>query len=141
MKYFVPVTILGAVLFTASLHPIGAQSLRKSATTSKSLPENAGPLTGGSVTDPAALEMLDDPKAEGRATILRRLGDRYPAAPDRQPAPITAPLPAAIQNKLITLARGERDSTVRAELARLAGRLPAVNALPILRELFARMED
>ena len=82
----------------------------------------------GGFTDPIASEMLRDPSPAIRKWSVRLLGDKGQVAP-------------ALGKELAGLARSEPDSTVRAQLACSAKRLPGVQGLPIVRELIRRDED
>ena len=84
-------------------------------------------LSGG-LTDEAALELLDHDDQHVRLWTVRVLGDRKS-------------IPAGLQKKLVELARKEAYVEVRSQLACTAKRLPAADALPIVRELVAHSED
>lgn len=75
-----------------------------------------------------ALQQLNHPNADVRAWTIRLLGDQHKVLP-------------AHQQKLVALARNEREVHVRVQLAASCRRLPAADAIPILRELMLRAED
>ena len=75
-----------------------------------------------------ALDLLDHPDAPVRWWALRLLNDTEPAAPQ-------------IHERLVKLARTERDAQVRSELANTAARLQTRAALAVLHELIRRQED
>ncbi|MHC4993996.1 MAG: PVC-type heme-binding CxxCH protein [Planctomycetota bacterium] len=84
-------------------------------------------LSGG-FTDVVALEALDSDDEHVRRWAVRLLGDRREASP-------------ALAYKMAELARTESRAQVRSQLASTAKRLPAADALPIVRNLLARSED
>ncbi|MEQ1862748.1 MAG: c-type cytochrome [Chthoniobacteraceae bacterium] len=95
----------------------------------------------GGFNDAVALETLEHQDEFIRYWTVRLLGDRYPTARFSSSTVKPKPLPAAIEKKLIELARKEAEAQVRVQLASSAKRLPGENALPILREAFYRAED
>jgi glucose/arabinose dehydrogenase len=84
-------------------------------------------LSGG-WEDGFALRQLSHPDEYVRCWTVRLLGDAKAVAP-------------AIQARLVELARRETSVEVRSQLASSCKRLPARDALPILRELLLRSED
>ena len=82
----------------------------------------------GELDEAALRSALRHPDAHVRRWAVRLLGDGNN---------VTAPTAAA----LATLARGETEVEVRSQLASSAKRLPAGQALPIIRELLLREED
>src|SRR5262249_31008852 len=84
-------------------------------------------LSGG-LDDAMALQTLDHADPYVRLWTVRLLGDK------RQVWPAAA-------RKLARMARGEAHVEVRSQLACSARRLPARDALPIVRELLAHNED
>jgi hypothetical protein len=134
MKDFALVTLLGVALLATSLDPKAAWASEKTAASRKLHPENSRKQSDSSV-----LEELEHPDAGVRVRSLRLLAERYSSAADGDLS--FEPLTPAVAGKLTGLARLDGESSVRAELARLARRLPAANALPVLRELFGRAED
>ncbi len=95
----------------------------------------------GGFTDEVALETLEHQDEFIRCWTVRLLGDRYPVARYSTSTAKPKPLPAAIEKKLVALARQEAEAQVRVQLASSAKRLPGGNALPILREAMYRAED
>ncbi len=95
----------------------------------------------GGFTDEVALQTLEHKDEFIRYWTIRLLGDRYPVARFSSSTAKPKPLPAAIEKKLIELARKEAEAQVRVQLASSAKRLPGENALPILREAMYRAED
>lgn len=95
----------------------------------------------GGFTDDVALETLEHKDEFVRYWTVRLLGDRYPPARYSSSTAKPKPLPAAIEKKLIALARQEAEAQVRVQLASSAKRLPGENALPILREAMYRSDD
>jgi len=95
----------------------------------------------GGFTEEVALATLEHADEHLRTWTVRLLGDRYPPARYGSAARTPAPLNAALQARLETLARTEPAVQTRAQLASAAKRLPGTNALPILRELLFRAED
>lgn len=75
-----------------------------------------------------ALQQLNHPNPDVRAWTIRLLGDQHKVLP-------------AHQQKLLALARNEKEVHVRVQLAATCRRLPAADAIPILRELLLREED
>src|SRR5439155_10496434 len=84
-------------------------------------------LSGG-WEDGFALRQLSHPDEYVRCWTVRLLGDAKTVAP-------------AIQARLVELARMETSVEVRSQLASSCKRLPAQDALPILRELLLHSED
>jgi glucose/arabinose dehydrogenase/mono/diheme cytochrome c family protein len=84
-------------------------------------------LSGG-WDDSFALRQLSHPGEDVRCWTVRLLGDSKTVAP-------------AIQARLVELARSETNAEVRSQLASSCKRLPARDALPILRELLLHSED
>ena len=82
----------------------------------------------GGFTEEFALGTLNHPNPFVRYWTVRLIGDGKKVSP-------------ALEEKLIALARTEADSQVRSQLASSCRRLPAADALPILRELLLRTED
>jgi putative heme-binding domain-containing protein len=95
----------------------------------------------GGFTDEVALQTLEHKDEFVRSWTVRLLGDRYPPARYSSSTRQPKALPAALEKKLVELARQEADAQVRAQLASSAKRLPGENALPILREALYRSED
>ncbi len=95
----------------------------------------------GGLTDDVALQTIEHKDEFIRYWTVRLLGDRYPAARYSSSTRQPKPLPAAIQQKLVELARKEAEAQVRVQVASTAKRLPGVNALPILHESLFRAED
>jgi putative heme-binding domain-containing protein len=86
-------------------------------------------LSGG-FQDDVALELLDHPDPQVRLWAIRLIGDRT-----------TQDLWGELSGKLTQMARTEPDIEVRSQLACTAKRLPAGNALSIVRNLLLRDED
>ena len=84
-------------------------------------------LSGG-LDDETALKNLDHCDPFVRMWDVRLLGDERKVS-------------AAVAQKLVALAAGETNVEVRAQLACTAKRLPASDALPIVKRLLARDED
>ncbi|PYV43704.1 MAG: dehydrogenase [Acidobacteria bacterium] len=84
-------------------------------------------LSGG-WDDTFALRQLSHPDEFVRAWTVRLLGDAKMVTP-------------SVQTRLIELARAETQVEVRSQLASSCKRLPARNALPVLRELLLHSED
>ena len=84
-------------------------------------------LSGG-LDDETAVKTLDHPDPFVRLWTVRLLGDERKVSP-------------AIAKKLAALSTGEPNVEVRAQLACTAKRLPAADALPIVKQLLARSED
>lgn len=84
-------------------------------------------LSGG-WGDAFALRQLSHPDEHVRCWTVRLLGDGNQVTPP-------------VQARLVELARTEAQAEVRSQLASSCKRLPAQNALPILRELLLRRED
>ena len=84
-------------------------------------------LSGG-WDDAFALQQLTHPDEYVRCWTVRLLGDSKKVTP-------------AIQARLVELARTETSVEVRSQLASSCKRLPARDALPIIRELMFRGED
>jgi putative membrane-bound dehydrogenase-like protein len=84
-------------------------------------------LSGG-WEDNFALRQLNHPDEYVRCWTVRLLGDAKTVTP-------------TIQAKLLELARNETSVEVRSQLASSCKRLPANDALPIIRELLLRSED
>jgi len=84
-------------------------------------------LSGG-WDDSFALRQLSHPDEYVRCWTVRLLGDAKTVTP-------------AIQARLVELARNEPSAEVRSQLASSCKRLPAADALPIIRELLLRNED
>ena len=84
-------------------------------------------LSGG-WDDTFALRQLSHPDEFVRAWTVRLLGDAKTVTP-------------SVQTRLIELARAETQVEVRSQLASSCKRLPARNALPVLRELLLHSED
>jgi putative membrane-bound dehydrogenase-like protein len=82
----------------------------------------------GGLDDGLAESSLGHPNEEVRAWTVRLLGDARRVSP-------------TIQARLVQLARTESSSRVRSQLACTCKRLPASDALPIIRELLQRRED
>ena len=78
---------------------------------------------------PWVSDMLQHLDAPIRSWMLRLLGD--------DPSSVT---PAVVE-RIIELARAERDAEVRSQLAATAGRLEVKTALPVFEALIARSED
>jgi len=95
----------------------------------------------GGFTDEVALQTIEHRDEFVRYWTVRLLGDRYPPARYSTSTAKPKPLPDAIEQKLIVLARKEAEAQVRVQLASAAKRLPGENALPILREAMYRAED
>jgi putative membrane-bound dehydrogenase-like protein len=75
-----------------------------------------------------ALQTINHANADVRAWTARLLGDDDKVTP-------------AMREKLIALARTEADVHARVQLAASCRRLPAADAIPVLRELMLRTED
>ena len=75
-----------------------------------------------------ALQQMNHPNPDVRAWTIRLLGDQHKVLP-------------AHQQKLVALTRNEKEVHVRVQLAATCRRLPAADAIPILRELLLREED
>jgi putative heme-binding domain-containing protein len=84
-------------------------------------------LSGG-LDNAMALKTLDHPDPFVRLWTVRLLGDERKVSP-------------AVAQKLVALAAGEPNVEVRAQLACSAKRLPAADALPIIKALLGRNED
>ena len=84
-------------------------------------------LSGG-FDDALALKALDHPDPHVRRWTVRLVGDARKAAPE-------------VARRLARRARTESDAEVRSQLAASAKRLPARQALPIVRALMGRSED
>src|SRR5262249_10468144 len=82
----------------------------------------------GGFDDRTAAEFLDHANEDVRAWTVRLLGD-------------TGTITSALRARFITLARSDPSPTVRSQLACTCKRLPAADAIPVLRELLARSED
>lgn len=82
----------------------------------------------GGLEEKFALRTLAHPEPFVRYWSIRLLGDARQVSP-------------ALQQMLLSLARTEPDSQVRSQLASSCKRLPAADALPIVRELLLRAED
>ncbi len=82
----------------------------------------------GGFDEKFALQALDHPNPFIRYWTVRLIGDTKKISP-------------ALQQKFVALARTERDSQVRSQLASSCKRLPATDALPVVRELLLRAED
>ncbi len=82
----------------------------------------------GGFTEDFALGTLNHANPFVRYWTVRLIGDGKKVSP-------------ALQKKLAELARTERDSQVRSQLASSCKRLPAADGLPIVRELLLRAED
>ncbi|MEX0772920.1 MAG: PVC-type heme-binding CxxCH protein [Balneolales bacterium] len=75
-----------------------------------------------------ALDLLDHPNEFVRYWTIRLLGDTGSINPE-------------IRERMVGLARNEPNAEVRSQLASTSKRLPAEDALPILREQMTRSED
>jgi putative heme-binding domain-containing protein len=84
-------------------------------------------LSGG-LDEETAIKTLGHPDPFVRLWTVRLLGDERTVSP-------------AVSKRLVALAAGEPNVEVRAQLACTAKRLPAADALPIVRELLGRSED
>jgi putative membrane-bound dehydrogenase-like protein len=82
----------------------------------------------GGFDDTLAATLLTHPNEDVRTWTIRLLGDAKGVSPD-------------IQRRLVEAARSDTSCTVRSQLACTCKRLPATDALPIVRELLQRSED
>ncbi|MEX2560004.1 MAG: PVC-type heme-binding CxxCH protein, partial [Pirellulales bacterium] len=82
----------------------------------------------GGLDDPLVANLLDSPHEYVRAWTVRLLGDSRTVSPTVHP-------------RLVQMAREEQSVVVRSQLACTAKRLPAEQAIPIVRRLLAHDED
>jgi putative membrane-bound dehydrogenase-like protein len=82
----------------------------------------------GGLDEEFALKTIGHENPFVRYWTVRLLGDAKAVSP-------------AVQQKLASLARGEGNGEVRSQLASSAKRIPASDALPVIRELVLRSED
>jgi putative membrane-bound dehydrogenase-like protein len=82
----------------------------------------------GGFDDIVAATLLTHPNDDVRTWTIRLLGDAKKVSPE-------------IQRRLVEVARSDASCTVRSQLACSCKRLPAKDALPIVRELLRRSED
>lgn len=82
----------------------------------------------GGFDEAFALRTLEHPNPFVRYWTVRLIGD-------------AKKISSTLQHKFVALARTEKDSQVRSQLASSCKRLPAADALPVMRELLLRTED
>jgi putative membrane-bound dehydrogenase-like protein len=82
----------------------------------------------GGFSEELAPALLGHANEDVRAWTVRLLGDAKQVSP-------------AVRDRLVELARTDRSSTVRSQLACSSKRLPGPQGLPIVRELLRRQED
>lgn len=90
-----------------------------------------------------ALGLLDHADAAVRSWTLRLWHDATPEARGQsvEAGRSTPAMTRPEHERLVRLARSEPDAEVRSELANVAGRLPADDALAVVQELIRRQED